>query len=302
MLGVFLLGFGQPSSLEAVAAFIKNVTGREPSKEAVESAIQRYLAIGGKSPFLEITQKQAQKLHSALKRDGVENKVYIGMRHGEPNVSEAVKEALQDKITSAVVITLAPQYSNLSVGKYLEIFRMAHTNCQAYFSYREVISYGTHSLFLQAVAEKTKKAFYQEPKWYPSDTPVIFSAHSLPITNQEDIQPYLKEIEIAKVGISKNLGLEKTVIAFQSKGGGNIKWLTPSLDEVIEEYAKAREKRIMIVPIGFVSDHLETLYDIDILAKGIIESKGMKFRRVDSLNDSPLFIELLKTLVMENLK
>lgn len=302
MLGVFLLGFGQPSSLEEVGNFIRNVTGREPSKEAVNLTVQRYNAIGGRSPFLEITQRQAEALHLALLQEGIENKVYMGMRYSKPTIREAIEEATQDKINYAVVITLAPQYSKMSVGKYLEEFQSAHTSFEKPFPYTHILSYGTHKFFLQALTDKIEKALSLTPRWQPSETPVIFTAHSLPITEQSDIQQYVRELEGASSEISNRLKLKKTSLAFQSKGSGKIRWLEPSLDEIIERYAKAREKRILVVPIGFVSDHLETLYDIDILAKKTAQNYGLDFRRAESLNDSPLFIELLKTLVMENLK
>lgn len=303
MIGVFLIGFGAPQNLDELGSFIEGITGRRPPEQAVKAARKRYELIGGKSPLLEITGKQAAALEKSLRKDGLDARVYVAMRHSPPTISEAISKVISNGIENSVVITLAPQFSKMSAGKYLELFDNAYNEEGASFEVNKVNSYGNHPLFLDAVAEMIRRgAACSAPATPIKKTPVIFSAHSLPCGGGFETRPYIEELKSGIEKIKANLGLEKSYLAFQSKGGGAFEWLGPSLEEVMEKVAEEGEKTVIVSPIGFVSDHVETLFDLDIHAKEKAESMGLEFVRAPSLNDSPEFIKLLTTLVRENLQ
>lgn len=261
---------------------------------------------------MSITQEQAKKLKVLLEQSAVSTRIYIGMRYSEPTIQEAVAEAGKTGVKQAVVITLAPQYSEMSVGAYLKLFDEAHDALGKPFRVKKVRSYGTHPLFLDAVAENLTKIrghntnfrgenSFVSPNFNPKTTPVIFSAHSLPVKMIEKDDPYVSELKQGGRAISERLNLGKTRFAFSSKGGGPLEWLGPSIEDVLEELKNEGETQVVVSPLGFVSDHVETLYDLDVLAREKAEKLGLEFRRAPSLNDSPGFIKLLASLVKENI-
>ncbi len=290
-IAILLLAFGGPESLEEVKPFLQSVLAPRPvSNELVENAKNRYSQIGGKSPLLEITKKQAAALESALEHN---LKVYVGMKHWHPFIKETLARMTKDGVKEAVAVILAPHNTKASTGGYKKAVEEAVVGT-GFIPVRFIQGWHTNPLFLQALANRIKDSLNQFSK--PDNVFVIFSAHSLPqrLVENDAYEDQLKEtIE----GVLKITGPLKYKLAYQSKGGGPGEWLGPGVIEVMEELAASGQKDVLIVPFGFVADHVETLYDIDIVFKEKADNLGMNFKRTPSLNDSPDFIQMLAVII-----
>ncbi|MEE9613991.1 MAG: ferrochelatase [Thermodesulfobacteriota bacterium] len=296
--GVLLLAFGGAESLEDVEPFLKNILkGRPVTPEMVEKARERYRKIGGGSPLLEITRAQAAALESRLNEGGRDNyRVYVGMRFWHPYIKEAVREMWGDGIEEAVAIVMAPHSSRAATGGYLYDLDAALKTTAGVPEMSFPEDWHTHPAYIDAVAEKMEEAieeFPEKPK--KEGLLVIFSAHSLPLSMLKG-DPYLKKLEGTIEELIKQVPLPYR-LAYQSKSGGPVEWLGPEVEEVIAKAKGEGRKGVLVVPLSFVSDHVETLYDIDVVFKEAAEACGLSFFRSGSLNTSPRFIELLAGLV-----
>lgn len=294
-----LLAFGGADSLDSVEPFIKNVLkGRPVTPELVEKTRERYRLIGGKSPLLDITRAQAESIRAILEKQGLDYKAYVGMRYWDPFIKDTVRQMKDDGVTDAVAIIMAPFVSRVATGAYNSDVEGALAGQGKTPSIEVIPSFHIKSQFLEAVAGNVKKelASFQDPK----DALVIFSSHSLPWVGLEG-DPYEMVVRQSVDEIVKRIGVKTDHrIAYQSKGAGPREWLGPSTEDVIQGAKKMGKKGVVVVPVGFVADHIETLYDIDILFKGIAESSGLAFRRSASLNTDPRFMELLASLVVKH--
>ncbi|MBI2413376.1 MAG: ferrochelatase [Deltaproteobacteria bacterium] len=294
-----LLAFGGAESLDAVEPFIKNVLkGRPVTPEIVEKIKERYKLIGGKSPLLDITKAQAESIRVILAKQGLDYKAYVGMRYWDPFIKDTVRQMKEDGVTDAVAIIMAPFVSRVATGAYNSDVENALAEQGKTPSIEVIPSFHIKSQFLETVVGNLKKelASFQEPK----DALVIFSSHSLPWVGLEG-DPYEMLIRQSVDEIVKRIGVKIDYkVAYQSKGAGPREWLGPSTEDVIQGARKMGKKGVIVVPVGFVADHIETLYDIDILFKGIAESNGLAFRRSASLNTDPRFMELLASLIVKH--
>ncbi|MBI3805427.1 MAG: ferrochelatase [Nitrospirae bacterium] len=301
-IAVLLMAHGGPDSLDDVEPFLRHIMKeRVPSPEVVALVRERYRLIGGKSPLLEITQQQAAALEAALNEKTLRFKVYIGMRHWSPFIKESVKEIVADAPRHLIAVSLAPHYSKLSVGAYIQALKTALNDAGSDLPVTPVESWHNQPLLLDAFAKKVKEALAVYPEAIRSTVPVLFTAHSLPERVLSEGDPYPKELEGTVAGVVKRLGVVNSRFAYQSRGMAPGKWLGPEVDEVLNELAAKGEKNLLIVPVGFVCDHVEILYDIDILYKETARSKGIELRRTESLNASPLFIQALAAVVHTHL-
>lgn len=299
---VLLMAHGGPDSLDDVEPFLRHIMKeRVPSPEIISQVRERYRLIGGKSPLLEITKQQAAALQAELNKKSSRFRVYIGMRHWTPFIKEAVKQILQDPSQHLIALSLAPHYSKLSVGAYIQALQTALADAGSDLPMTAVESWHNQPLLLDAFAKKVKEALAAYPEEIRSTVPVLFTAHSLPERVVAEGDPYPKELEGTVAGVVKRLGEIKYRFAYQSRGMSPGQWLGPDVDEVLNELAAKGEKNLLIVPVGFVCDHVEILYDIDILYKRTAQSKGIALRRTESLNASPLFIQALAAVVHAHL-
>ena len=302
MKALLLLAFGGPRSLDEVEFLLTRLfQGRKPSAEQIERVKERYRLIGGFSPLLKITQEQAKGLEEELKKRGDSFKSYVGMRYGHPLIEETLKEILQDGITEIIALPMAPFQSRASTGAYIEEVKRAKKILNKEVSLSFVVGWHLHPLFLEAVRERIAeglKGFGEEER---KGVHFLFTAHSLPKSIIEK-DPYAKEIEASIKGVLGKLEPFPWHMAYQSKGGGPEEWVGPDVESILTELSRQKVREILVIPIGFVADHIEVLYDIDILYREKAESMGMVLRRSPSLNFSKRFIEALATIVEEHIK
>ncbi len=294
--GFVLLAFGGAESLESVEPFIKNVLkGRGVTPELVEKAVERYRLIGGRSPLLDITRAQAEAVREILAGQGLEFKAYVGMRYWHPFIKETLSKMKADGIEEAVGVIMSPFTSRVATGGYENDIEDWFKSPEGGAPKVEVVkNWHISSLFIEAVIENLNAELAKFEN--REDALVIFSSHSLPWVSLEG-DPYEMLVNQSVDEILKRIGPINYKVAYQSKGSGPREWLGPSTEEVIEAAAKEGRKGVVVVPLGFVADHVETLYDIDILFKGIAESRGLVFRRSASLNTSPKLMQLIASLI-----
>jgi len=300
--GVLLLGFGGPSSQDEVEPFLKNLLGKSLIPPRQLKAIKsRYQLIGGGSPLLDITIKQARALEKKLLGSNKNLRVYLAMRYWHPSIEDALSNILSDGITRIIALSLTPHSSYITTNAYhKELKRVSSLpNHQMHIS--TIGDWYNHPLFLEAIIEKINEGMKQFPEEKRKDIPLVFSAHSLPDSTDYDADSYKLAIETTIRGIIKEVEPVVWQLAFQSRGRGE-GWLEPKIEKVVEDFFRQGFREAMIVPISFVSDHMETLYDLDIALKDLALSWNMTCYRSPCLNDSPKFIEALASLVLEHLK
>jgi ferrochelatase len=274
--------------------------GRKPSSEQLEKVKERYRLIGGASPLLKITLGQAKGLEKRLSEKGHSFKSYVGMRYGHPVIEETMKEIFQDGITEVVAIPMAPFQSRESTGAYIEEVKRVQKNIGEVLKVSFVVGWYMHPLFLEAIREKIREGLMGFTPEERKRVQLLFTAHSLPKSIVEK-DPYAREIDECIKGVVGGLGHRAWRMAYQSKGGGPEEWVGPDVESVLTELSKEGVQRVLIVPVGFVSDHIEILYDIDIVYREKAKSLGMKLKRTTSLNFSEKFIEALSAIVEEHI-
>jgi protoporphyrin/coproporphyrin ferrochelatase len=311
---VLLMAYGGPDSLEDVEPYLLDVRGgRTTPPDLVEEIRARYERIGGKSPLLEITNAQAKALEERLNRDASTEerfRVYVGMRHWAPTIPDTVQKIYQDGLRQGVALCMTPYHSRMSVGAYYKkldegIQSLPNENePQSQLSFRRVQSWHDHPLFIQSIANRVKQALDQFPEEDRQSVPVLFTAHSLPVSIMQQGDPYVSQLmETAQLSASA-LGLQNNrwQLCFQSAGAQNTRWLGPDLEEVIGDLAQSSERNVLVAPIGFISDHVEILFDIDVEAKEFAHDKGINLERTVSMNTYDLFIHALADIVRGELK
>ncbi len=301
LIGILLLAFGGADSPEAIEPFMKNLMGgRVPPPPLVDKIKGRYALIGGKSPLPEITAKQAQKLQELLNSEGGNFAAGVGMRYWHPYISEGLEQLLNKGVTTVIGVSLAPFYSEVSSGAYhAELERAAAAVEGKIINIRMTESLYNNPLYIDALAEKVKEGLAKFQN--PADIPVIFSAHSIPVSYIENGDPYAEQFKFTAARVAESLGLKNWYAAYQSKGGGGGQWLEPTVETVMDEIKSKGHIGVLVASIGFVSDHIETLYDVDIAQKSYAAEIGLKFSRAGSLNNSDLFIKALASAVKEKL-
>ncbi|MBF0344662.1 MAG: ferrochelatase [Nitrospirae bacterium] len=319
--GVLLLNLGGPDSLKAVRPFLYNLFSDRLIIKLGPAFLQRPLAalialmrspktrrmyklIGGASPIRELTSVQAKALQARLDSectpDGCNNiKVYVGMRYWRPFIEDAIKEAYTDGVHRLIALSLYPHYSLATAGSaFTELERVL----KAYPMKCEYIrNWPQNSFYVEALAGSIRDTIDEDCDGVDSgNCHILMSAHGLPVYFIKNGDPYLDELNKTIESVKKRLPNLTYHLSFQSRSGP-VKWLTPSTEDMIRQLAKQGVRRLVIVPISFVSDHIETLYEIDILYKDFALKRGIILKRVKPLNDNPLFIEALKSLVEKTL-
>jgi ferrochelatase len=301
MKAIFLLAFGGPRSLDEVEPFLTRLfRGRKPSPEQLERVKERYRLIGGFSPLPEITLKQAKAVENSLNSKGYPFKSYVGMRYGQPLIEETLREIIRDGIQEVIAIPMAPFRSRASTGAYIEEVKQAQERLEGKMEISFIEGWHLHPLFLGAIQEKIEEGLRPFTPEERKGVHSIFSAHSLPKSLVEN-EFYVKDMEASVREVLKRIEPLPWHIAFQSRGMGPEEWLGPDVEFILTELSHQKVHQVLIIPIGFVSDHIEVLYDIDIFYREKAESMGMVLRRSPSLNYSERFIEALTAIVEEHI-
>lgn len=289
---VLLMAHGTPESVDEMADYLRLVRGgREPSSELVEEMTHNWQAIGGRSPLTDITLRQGEALRARLAADGFDLPVAVGMRNWRPFIADAMREIERTGAKRIIGIPLAPQFSTLSVQKYMDA---AKTHLPAGVELSCVRSFHDHPLLVEAFAEKLAAARPQ-----PGED-IVFTAHSLPQRVAASGDPYPDEIAATARAVAGRAGIRAYHTAYQSAGRTPEPWLGPDLSEYVKTRAAEGARSILVVPIGFVCDHTEILFDIDVQAAAAAREAGVALRRTESLNTSPTFIAALAALVQSS--
>ncbi len=298
VVGVLLMAYGGPNSLDEVAAYLLDVrNGRPPSPELVAEVRERYRLIGGRSPLLDLTRQQAMALERALNAEGDRFRVAVGMRHWHPYIREALAQMVAAGIRRLVAIPMAPHTSRLSVGAYIRKAEESRAELGLPLEVHYVESWNDEPLYIQALAEKVSQALRRFPAEVRGQVPIVFTAHSLPQRILAEGDPYPQELMETVAGVVQHLGPVHWRFAYQSAGASPEPWLGPDVTAVLGELAAAGHRHVLVAPIGFVCDHVEVLYDVDILYRQQAERLGMQLERTESLNTSPMLIQALANLV-----
>jgi ferrochelatase len=286
---VLLIAHGSPERVEDIPAFLQNISRGRPMPEAVVREVQHRYSLIGSSPLTRITQQQA---------DGVARELgmpsYVGMRNWHPFIAETLKQMVSDNVGQAVAVCLAPHNSRTSVGLYREVLLGAG----APFPIDFVEEWHDRPLLIEAFAEKLRAAWNAACNGYGSPVPVLFTAHSVPRRTVTEGDPYEAQTrETAALVAAQVPEIGEWNFAFQSQGMSGGEWLGPTVEETIVRLRDAGHTAVLVQPIGFVCDHVEILFDVDILFRQYAEERGMKLYRAESLNDSPTFARAIAELV-----
>ena len=301
--GVLLLAYGGPTSLADIPAYLDDIRGGRPaSQQLLETITERYRQIGGRSPLLDITRATAAKLHHTL---GLP--VYVGMRHWHPYIRDVVPQIITDGVTRLVAICMAPHYSRLSIAAYRAKLDEALAEADARLRVDFVESWHTQADYLAGIAANVRSAMARFPASTQDRVKVIFTAHSLPAFILAQGDPYDRQLRETAALLTTALALpeERWTLAYQSAARTQSAaqtgqpWLGPMIEDLVSALADAGERNILVAPIGFISDHVEVLYDIDIAVTKIARARGVRLERTPMLNDSPAMVAALVGIVQQ---
>jgi len=293
---VLLMAYGSPDRLDQVEAYYTDIRrGNPPPPHLLEELVGRYQAIGGGSPLSRIVELQRIALARELAARGTPIPVYAGMRHIAPRIGEIVGQLAADGIERFVAIALAPQRSSNAAGYRRAVDGALVALGDGAPGYVFVESWHDEPRFLEALATVTHEALARFPD--PSTPTVMFTAHSLPARVVAEGDPYPVELARTASLVALRLGLASYTFAFQSAGRTDEPWLGPEILAEIRRLAEAGTTELVVSPVGFVAEHLEVLYDIDIEAQGVARGAGIRLERARSMNDDPTFIAGLADVV-----
>jgi ferrochelatase len=313
-IGVLVMAYGTASGPDDVERYYTDIRGgRAPSPEHLAELLERYAAIGNRFPLLDITREQAEGLERALNASGRERfRAYLGMKHSPPFIAEAVDSMRDDGIERAVGIVMAPHWSGMSVETYVDRVRDAAGGAGPAFTF--VRSYHDHPALIGLLAERVAEALATLEPVARDGAIVVVSAHSLPTRTIADGSLRCLRCDACEAScryrdglrrtadlVAERLGLPDVTIAWQSAGRTADPWWGPPLEDVIAEAAARGRPAVVVCSAGFVADHLEILYDLDVEACAVAEAAGMRFVRTAMPNADPAFVELLATVVREHL-
>ena len=299
-LGILFMAYGGPESLDDMPGYLSDIrAGRVTSSAVLDEITNNYRLIGGKSPLPEFTRAQVEATMAQLEATGRPLKAYIGMRHWSPWIEDAVRDMLEDGVKEAVAIVLAPHYSSLSVAKYQKKIKAALEMYHGHIDFAFIDDYHTEPGYITALADRVREGIQSFPEGERDDVHVILSAHSLPVRIEKEGDPYSKQLlESARlIAAQAGLNADQWSWSYQSAGRSPEPWLGPQLDEHLRDLAAKGIKKVVSVPVGFVSDHVEILFDIDIAAQEVARELGMTLVRPPALNTDPLFIGTLASVI-----
>ncbi|KMJ57909.1 ferrochelatase [Bacillus sp. LL01] len=304
-MGLLVMAYGTPYKEEDLERYYTHIRhGRKPSDEMLQDLRDRYNAIGGISPLARITEEQANALGAHLNniQDDIEFKVYLGLKHIEPFVEDAVQQMKEDGIQEAVSIVLAPHFSTFSVKSYNGRAQEEAEKIDGP-SIVSVESWYNEPKFIQYWVDRVKKTFASMSGEEREKAVLIVSAHSLPEKIIQMGDPYPDQLQETADLIAKGAGVKNYEIAWQSEGNTPDPWLGPDVQDITRDlYKEKGYTSFVYTPVGFVSDHLEVLYDNDYECKIVTDEIGAKYYRPEMPNTQPEFIDAMATVVLEELK
>ncbi|MFA5073442.1 MAG: ferrochelatase [Nitrospirota bacterium] len=293
---ILLISLGGPRSLNEVGPFMTAFIGKPVPPSVVSAIAERYKLIGGKSPLPEIVKAQAEALEKKLAGKCC---VYEGFVCSHPTVEESFQKALKEEATHVIGLSMSPFETTVMTSRYRDAFESAGVAIRKTF----IPSWHNNHFFIRAWQEKITEGLERFSHEDRKQCVVIFTSHSIPLRYITSGDPYQKQIEETIKLVAEGLGLKKWRIAWQSKGAqANEPWLEPEVETVMDKIAQEGHKAVLEVPIGFTCDHLETLYDIDIVHRAHAEKLGLRFNRAESLNTSTTFIKGLANVVLKKIE
>ena len=313
-IGVLVMAYGTANGPEDIERYYTDIRGgRAPSPAHLADLRARYEAIGNVFPLLDTTRVQAEGLVARLSDEGTPFRPFLGMKHSPPFIPEAVAQMRDEGVERAIGIVMAPHWSGMSVETYVERVLAAVANQGGGPAFSFVREYGAHPAFVRFLAARVAGALEDVPPAERSAAQVLFTAHSLPTRVVEDGSlrcktctcegscRYRGGLQQTADLVAGALGLESYGIAWQSAGRTSDPWWGPPVEESILHAAAVGHPAVVVCSAGFVADHLETLYDLDIEAKAIAEEAGIRFARTEMPNDDPAFLEVLADVVRDHL-
>jgi ferrochelatase len=296
MIGLLVMAYGGPDNLEQVEPYLMDVRGyRATAPEIVHEVRERYREIGGGSPILARSQVQADAIEAALNAQGQNFKAFVGMRHWHPFIQDALAEMRAQGIERTVGLVMAPHYSRMSIEAYFKKIEEAKSGMQI----ARINDWHLLPEYLNALVGQVRAALERFPEAVRNDVPVIFTAHSLPERILEWDDPYPWQLYSTMEALMKRLGPRPHQFAFQSAAISTEPWLGPDASEIMKYYAAEGKRHMLICPIGFVCEHVEILYDIDIVYQNLAKKLGVQLERIEMLNDAPEMVRGLAGLVCQ---
>ncbi len=297
---VLLMAYGTPSGPEAVEPYLRHMRGgRAPSAEALADLQRRYRAIGGQSPLLAITESQGRGLEAELNQRAMgPYEVHVGMKHAPPFIESAAATIRAAGASRVVALVLAPHYSALSVGQYLERARAALADPAPGPAVAVVEHWHLHPGYIAWLAERVEAARDRLTAQERAAALVVFTAHSLPERLRAMGDPYPEALPATASAVAGRLDLPRWTTAWQSAASTGEPWLGPDLAQVIAGAAAEAVPAVVVCPAGFTADHLEVLYDVDIAARAAARRRAIRLERTDSPNADPAFVATLADIVV----
>lgn len=294
--GVLLMAYGTPDTLDNVEPYYTHIRrGRPPSPELLQELRDRYTLVGGTTPLLQITEATRHALEEQLNARGSEYRVFLGMKHWHPYIEQGVREMARAGIRRAVGLVLAPHYSRGSIAEYYAYVSRAQEGIGSAIEILPINSWHLHSPYLAALANRIQAGLAAFPSG--EEVTVVFTAHSLPQRIVAEGDPYAEQLMETSRTLAERLDLPRWTFSFQSAGRTPEPWLGPDLVETVNRLADEGVRNILVASVGFVSDHLEILYDIDYEARTAALARGVTLKRTEMFNASPDFVEGLADLV-----
>lgn len=305
---VLVMAYGGPDSLNDIEPYLLDIRGGRPtSPELVAEIRDRYAQIGGRSPLLEITNAQANALEQCLNTlspsgNGIPDyRVYVGMRHWKPYIRETIAKIAADGYQTGIAFCMAPHASRMSTGAYLKKLSEAQALLSSPLTMNFIESWYDQPFLVQSLARKVRAAADRFPLKSRPEIHYLFTAHSLPASLKEQGDPYADQLEQTARLLAEELGLssDQWTFGFQSAGAAPGQWLGPAIEDMLPQFARSGIKNVLVTPVGFMADHVEVLFDLDIEAQEIAREHGICLIRSESLNATPDFIEGLAKFILE---
>lgn len=304
-IGVLVMSYGTPVSMDEIESYYTHIRrGNPPTPEQLQDLTNRYKAIvGGVFPLRKNTDDQVQALQDALNQKmseaDISFKCFQGLKHAPPFIEDGISNMHAEGITQAIGIVLAPHYSIMSVGSYIKRAEARAKELGITMSF--VHSYHLHPSLIEALAIRveSKLALFAEAGALRDDVKVLFSAHSLPARILEMGDPYQDQLLETSKAVADKVGIHNWQFTWQSAGRTAEPWLGPDILDTLHEISTEQVEDVLVAPVGFVSDHLEVLYDLDIEAKTVAKELDMRLMRIDSLNTDPLYMEALSDTIIK---
>jgi protoporphyrin/coproporphyrin ferrochelatase len=294
---VLLVGFGAPTRPDEIRPFLDNLLrGRPVPRERYEEVVRHYEHLGGRSPYNKLTMRQAAALGRELRRGGIEMPVFVGMRNWNPYLTDVVRKMSEQGVKRAVGFILAAHRCEASFDRYVESVRAACETVGASAPEVEFVGpWHDNALFIEAVTARAREAFAHLEQREIASAHLIFTAHSIPVA-MASASPYVEQITESARMVASELGYKSWTLAFQSRSGQlREPWLEPDISDALRKLD--RGATAIVIPIGFLCDHIEVLYDLDVDAARVAGEAGVRMVRAGTVGDHPAFVRMMASVI-----